>query len=151
MITVNLTYAGRQLPDGRHRVNLYVTRENDEQFDLSPIAERKALEDAEIIVNDIVRVNADDDTDRLLRDGSPAPDDSIVCRAKIAIRWDRKLKMATYHRAGYERYLWEAKWQPVAALMMEQYDYTFSVLRKRENAERKQKERKKNENSRRIN
>lgn len=148
MITVNLTYAGRLLPNGLHRINLYVTRENDEQFDLSPIAERKALEDAKIIVDDIVRVNdSSDDTDRLLRDGSPAPDDAIVCRAKIAIRWDRKLKMATYHRAGYKRFLWEAKWQPVAALMMEQYDYTFGVLRKRENAERKQKEKKNVQNS----
>ena len=145
MITVNLTYAGRLLPNGLHRVNLYVTRENDEQFDLSPLAERKALEDAQIIVDDIVRINEPDKDDRLLQRGEPAPGDEIICRAKISIRWDRKRKMATYHRAGYERFLWEAKWQPVAALMMEQYDYTFNVLRKRENAERKQKEKKKNE------
>lgn len=143
MITVNLTYAGKLLPNGLHRVNLYVTRENDEQFDLSPIAERKALEDAQIIIDDILRINNPDKNDRLLQRGEPAPDDEIICRAKISIRWDRKRKMATYHRAGYDRFLWEAKWQPVAALMMEQYDYTFGVLRKRENAERKQREKKK--------
>lgn len=147
MITVNLTYAGRLLPNGLHRINLYVTRENDEQFDLSPIAKRKALEDAKLIVDDIVRANEPSEDDRLLKEGSPAPDDAIVCRAKIAIRWNRKFKMATYHRAGYKRFLWEAKWQPVAALMMEQYGYTFGVLRKRENAERKQKEKKNVQNS----
>ena len=96
MITVNLTYAGRLLPNGLHRVNLYVTRENDEQFDLSPIAERKALEDAKIIVDDIVRVNKSTLDDRLLKEGSPAPDDSIVCRAKIAIRWDRNHEVSAY-------------------------------------------------------
>jgi hypothetical protein len=144
MITVNLTYTGRPLPNGLHRVNLYVTYENDEQFDLSPRAEQRAIEDAKLIVRDIVKVNDPDDEDRLLQRGEPSPDDSIVCRAKISLRWDRKRKMVTYHRAGYERFLWESKWQPVAALMMEQYDYTFGVLRKRENAERKQKDKKKN-------
>lgn len=139
MIKLNLTYAGHKMDNGYHAVHLYFTKENDGAFDMSPLAERKALEDAEIIIQDALRINEPDKEERLVKRGEPPPDDVIVCRAKIEIRWNRKFKMATYHKAGYERLLWDAKWQPVAALMMEQYNYTFGVLRKRENAERKER------------
>lgn len=142
MITVTFTYAGLRLPTGLHAVHLYVKRENDGGFDLSPRAEKLAMNDAELIVRDIVRVNEPQDDDRLLQDGEPPSDSELIAKFKIAIRWDRKLKMATYHRAGHERFAWEAKWQPVAALMMEQYDYTMSVLRNREKSERKEKSKK---------
>jgi hypothetical protein len=131
------------MDNGYHAVHLYFTKENDGAFDMSPLSERKALEDAEIIIQDILQTNEPDKEERLVKRGEPPPEDVIVCRAKIEVHWDRKLKMATYKRGGFERFQWEAKWQPVAALMMEQYNYTFGVLRKRENAERKQKERKK--------
>lgn len=139
MITVSFTYAAKELEDGRHVVHLYLNRKNDGGVDLSPRAEQKALDDAEIIIRDIVQENDPDDESRLLQKGQPSDDEFIVARFHISVRWDRKLKMATYHRAGYERLQWSGIWQPVASLMMEQYDYTMSVLRKREKAERKAK------------
>ena len=139
MITVNLTYAAFELPTGLHRVHLYVEQENDNGFDMSPREERHAIKDAELIVRDIVRVNNPNEKndERLLREGSPDESAIVVCRAKVIVRWDRKLKMATYHNGGHERYLWDSKWHPVATLMMEQLDYTLKILRNRERAERK--------------
>lgn len=124
------------MSNGYHAVHLYFAKENDGAFDMSPLAERKALEDAETIIQDALRINESDKEERLVKRGEPAPDDVIVCRAKIEIHWDRKLKMATYKRGGFERFQWEAKWQPVAALMMEQYSYTMDILKHRERKER---------------
>ena len=138
MITVNLTYAGVRLEDGRHRVHLYVTTENDNGFDLSPREERNATLDAEQVVRDILHSRKDQtSTEKLLQPGEPVGD--IICRAKVVIRWDKKLKMATYHNGGHERFLWDGKWQPIAQLMMEQLEYTMSVLRNREKATRRLK------------
>jgi hypothetical protein len=103
---------------------------------MSPLSERKALEDAEIIIQDILQTNEPYKEERLVKRGEPPPEDVVVCRAKIEVHWDRKLKMATYKRGGHERFQWEAKWQPVAALMMEQYFYTMDILKHRERKER---------------
>jgi hypothetical protein len=131
------------MDNGYHAVHLYFTKENDGAFDISPLAERKALEDAEIIIQDALRTNEPDKEERLVKRGEPPPEDVIVCRSKIEIHWDRKLKMATYKRGGHERFQWEAKWQPVAALMMEQYNYTMSILKSRERKEREERRKKK--------
>lgn len=137
MISLTFIYAGTPLPDGRHATHLYVRRDNDGEFDLSPRAEKAALEDAGRIVADLIRENDPDDEERLLKRGEPSEDDLVIGWYKIIVRWDRRRRMATYHRGGYERFQFGAKWNPVGQLMMEQYDYIMSVLRKREKAERK--------------
>ena len=134
MTVINFIYYALPLPDGRKKIHLYV-KSLGATVDDSPRAQRKGEEDAEKIVEDIVDVNRDDAGEKLLRGGEPPPDAEPIFRFTIGTTYDRRTKLFRYSRVGYERLDWDERYAPIAQLGMEQYDYTMSVLRKREKRE----------------
>lgn len=143
MTTITFTFTATALGDGRHRINMFV-KQLDPTYTESPGEEHRATKDARQIVDDIIarRKEQGDDFDQLLRDGEPPKEAVPVFMFAIGVTWDRGLKMAHYSRICHQRYLWEGRWTVVASMGMELFDYTMGVLRKRENAERREKIRK---------
>ena len=133
MTEIVFTYAGLLREDGMYAVHLYLDQSTD--WEGTPRGERVALDDAAHIIRDLVRENDVKNPERLLKDGAPPKDAVIICRNSIRLYYDRALRMARYKRGDYERLQWDSKWNPVAALMMELYDYTYGVLKKRERKE----------------
>lgn len=144
MTAINFVfYAYPKRDDGTYPIHLHV-KQLDPLWNETPHAERKSIKDAAQIVQDIVRNNTTDkrdEGDTLLCDGEPPDGAFPVFRFTLGVSWDRKLKLAHYTRIDYQRLEWDAKWLPVASVGMELYNYTFSVIRKREKAEIKEKTR----------
>lgn len=140
MTPITYTFTATPLGDGRHRINMFV-KALEPTYTESPGEEHRAAKDAAQVVRDIIarRAAKDDDPDKLLQDGDPPPNSFPVFQFVIGVTWNRPLKMAHYSRVCHQRYLWDGRWTVVAATAMDLYDYTMSVLRKRENLERKTK------------
>ena len=140
MTPITFTFTATLLEDGRHRINMYV-KALEPTYTESPGEEYRATKDAAQVVRDIIhsRKGKDESPDRLLQDGPIPPDAFPVFQFVIGVTWDRAFKMAHYSRVSYERVLQDGMWSNVAATGMELYDYTMSVLRKREKRERAEK------------
>lgn len=138
MTTLTFTLAASQIEDGRWCVHMYIRRDEPTNTELV-YRERKAMDDAEQIIRDIVTENLKDDPLQLLAKGD-IPDDALPIFAFcLGVSWDRSAHMAHYSRVDYRRLMRKAKWTKVATLGMELYDETFGVIRKRENADRKRR------------
>lgn len=138
MTTLTFTFGGVRLPDGRYCVRMYIHRDEPTYTELVS-RERKAAEDAEQIMRDIVTENLTEDETRLLSAGDMPADALPIFAFCIGVSWDRAAKMSHYSRIDHRRLLMGKKWTPIATLAMELYDYTFGVVRKRENADRKRR------------
>ena len=138
MTPINFTYYALPLGDGRIKINLYIKSLGATEDD-SPRAQRKSEADAEQIVRDVVGENCErhPGEDRMLQPGDPPDNAYPIFRFTLGVTWDRVTKLCHYSRVGYERLDWDARFAPIAQLGMEQYDYTMSVLRKREKMEYK--------------
>ena len=74
-----------------------------------------------------------------MQSGDLPPEADPIIWFAIGVTWDRPLKLPHYSRVGYERVNFDGRFTSVARLAMELYDYTMSVLRKREKRDRKAK------------
>lgn len=148
MTTITFTFAATPLPDGRARVNMFIKR-LEPTYTESPGEEWRAEKDAAQVVHDIVlrRAEKDDDPDRLLQSGDLPPEADPIIWFAIGVTWDRPLKLPHYSRVGYGRVNFDGRFTSVARLAMELYDYTMSVLRKREKRDRAAKMAKTNNGS----
>lgn len=140
MTTITFTFGATPLTDGRARINMFV-KQLEPTYTESPGEEWRAEKDAAQVVHDIVlrRAERGDDPDRLLRSGDLPPEADPIIWFAIGVTWDRSLKLPHYSRVGYERVNFEGRFTPVAQLAMELFDYTMSVLRKREKRDRRAK------------
>lgn len=145
MTPITFTFAAFPLGDGRHRINMYV-QALEPTYTERLGEEYRAAKDAAQVVRDIIarRKEKGNNPDRLLQEGEMPLGAKPVFQFVIGVTWDREFKMAHYSRVSYERVLQGGIWSDVAATGMELYDYTMSVLRKREKRERAAKLAKRN-------
>ena len=120
---------------GTHIVHAYI-HQSEQTWTDSPRSERKAAADCAQIVGDIILRNINEDEDRLLQQGEMPAEVLPIFTFAIGVAWDCAAKMPTYKMMDYATLCDERRFAPVLAVGADLYHYTFSVLRKRERADR---------------
>ena len=137
MTTLEFTYRARPLPDGRHVIHMYIDR-HDTEWATMPRAARREIEDAEIIIHDLLRENDVAQEELLLKSGEPPSDSFAICHFFVNVRWDKARGQIRYSRGDWNRDTQDKMWNPVFKLMMNQQSQIVGILKARMRKEEKE-------------
>jgi len=120
---------------GTHIIHCWIGQSEMTHTD-DPGAERRAARDAKQILEDIIVRNINSDEERLLQDGDMPSSVTPVFTYAIGVTWDKDNRQPSYKRFDYATLSDKKMFAPVLAIGREMYDYTFGVLKKREDKSR---------------